>query len=297
MTRRGILLYAVCGLAWGIPFYLVGIIVRDLGPTLTVFLRMTVGALVLLPIAIRMGVLRSALQHWRWVLLFALLQLAVPWWLVAGAQRELESGMTSLLMTAIPMFNIVFSQLGRRSEVVTPRRLIGLVLGVAGVALLVFIDHGSGRINLTAVAIVLLATTGYALAPRVVGARLIHVPSLGSVTLALMLSSLLWLIPAALDWPSRLPGMRVVAAIATLGVVCTAVAFISFFELIKEIGPTRTSFLAFINPTVAVIVGVVIGSESFTAGMAFGIPLILLGTYLAVVIPSSRIDDVADLAR
>jgi drug/metabolite transporter (DMT)-like permease len=111
MTKRGFILYVICGLAWGIPFYLVDIIVEELGPTMTVFLRITVGALILLPIAVRAGVLRKSLPYWKWILLFALLQLAIPWWLVANAQRQLESGMTSLLMTAIPLFTIIFARM------------------------------------------------------------------------------------------------------------------------------------------------------------------------------------------
>ena len=297
MTRRGILLYVLCGFAWGIPFYLVDIIVQDLGPAVTVFSRMAVGAIVLLPIALHLGVLGVAFANVRWVLLFAVLQLAVPWWLVASAQQHLESGMTSLLMTAIPMFNILISQIGGTKEAVSGRRLVGLISGVSGVALLVLIDHGAGRIDLTAVLVVLLATCGYAIAPRIVGAQLSHVPSLGAVTVALTLSAVIWMAPAALDWPTVLPSGRVLLAIATLGVVCTAIAFITFFELIKEIGPTRTSFLAFVNPAVAVLVGVFIGSEDFTAGMAIGIPLILLGTYLAVVVPRENVSEVTELAR
>lgn len=297
MLRRAMVLYVICGIAWGIPFYLVGLVVQDLGPTVTVFARMSVGALVLLPLAIRSGGLKLALAHWRWVLLFAVLQLAVPWWLVASAQQHLQSGMTSLLMTAIPLFNILLSQVGANAEVVSRRRLVGMALGVTGVSLLVLIDHGAGRIDLRAVLVVLLATCGYSVAPRIVGARLSHVPSLGSVSLALSISALLWLIPAVLDRPTSWPEPHVLLAVATLGVVCTAAAFVAFFELIKCIGPTRTSFLAFVNPAVAVLVGVFIGSETFTTGMAIGIPLIVTGTYLAVVVPRENVAEIVELAR
>lgn len=297
MARRASFLFLVCGVAWGIPFYLVGQIVPVLGPTVTVFARMAVGALVLLPIAIRSGALTAALAQWRWVLLFALLQLAIPWWLVANAQQHLESGMTSLLMTAIPLLNIVFSQIGPHAETVSRRRVVGMALGVTGVSLLVLIDHSAGRIDVGAVFIVLLATCGYAVAPRIVGSRLSQVPSLGAVALALGLSALIWLVPASVDLPRSLPGARTLLAMATLGVICTAVAFIAFFELIKCIGPTRTSFLAFVNPSIAVVVGVVIGAEAFTSGMAMGIPLILVGTYLAVVVPRDDLPEVAELVR
>lgn len=282
MSRRGLFLFIANSVIWGLPFWLTKVILTELSPSLIVFLRAGIAAAILAPLTWRSGALRKALSQWPWVLLFALAQIAIPWWLTGTAQKYLESSFTGLLMTAIPIIGLFFAFVAGEQQLFTKRSSAGLSIGVCGVTLLVGLDGFHSHLNWGAIALVLIATSGFAYAPRVVAKHLQEVPSLGAVALTVIMTAGIWSVPAAFSLPKHFPRPSVIVSVLVIGIVCTALAFWNFFELIKEIGPTRSTYLAFTNPMVAVIVGIVFAHEPLTLGLVCSFPLIITGTYLSI---------------
>jgi drug/metabolite transporter (DMT)-like permease len=137
-----------------------------------------------------------------------------------------------------------------------------------------------GHIDLLAVGAVLLTAVGYATGPLVLSHRLADLPSASVVFASLALSAIAWSVPAALSWPQHVSA-QAAASVAGLAVVCTAAAFLIFFALIGEVGPSRATVITFVNPAVAIALGVAVLGERFTTGMAIGFPLVLAGSVLA----------------
>jgi drug/metabolite transporter (DMT)-like permease len=157
--------------------------------------------------------------------------------------------------------------------------VFGLLLGIAGVAALVGLDVG--RADLGAVAAVGLVAVGYATGPLIISRSLADVPAMGVVAASLGLCAIGYAPIALAQRPAALPNGRVVAAVVVLGTVCTAVAFVTFFHLITEVGPVRATVITYVNPAVAVALGVAFLGESFTFGTLLGFVLVLAGSFLA----------------
>ncbi|CAB4656176.1 MAG: EamA family transporter [Actinobacteria bacterium] len=282
MSKRGWVLFLSNSLIWGIPFWLTKYLLTAFSPSTIVFLRAGIAAAILLPFTWRSGEFRKALKSWRWVLVFALAQMTIPWGLTNFAQRHLDSAFTGLMMTAIPIIGLFYAFVSGDKQVFSKRGIAGLLLGLLGVGTLIGFDSLSGRINMTAVAMVLIGTCGYAYSPRVVNRHLKDVPSLGAVSLTVLITSIFWSVPAIATWPDHGINLRIILAALVIGSLCTALAFWIFFELIREVGPIRTTYLAFTNPMVAVLVGVLVANEPMTTGILASFPLIVTGTYLAI---------------
>jgi drug/metabolite transporter (DMT)-like permease len=277
MSRRGWLLFAAMSLLWGVPYLLIRVAVRDLSPATVVFLRTALGALLLLPVAARRGVGRELLAHWRPLLAYSVVEVTVPWWLLTAAEEKLSSALSGLLIAAVPIFGVLLSRaLGE--ERVGPVRLAGLLVGVAGVGSLVGLQLG--HLDLLAVLAVLVTAACYATGPFVLNRRLADLPPAGVVAASLAVSAAVWAGPAVASWPASV-GVRPAAAVALLAVVCTAAAFLVFLALIAEVGPARATVITYVNPAVAIVLGVAVLGERFTAAMAVGFPLVLLGSVLA----------------
>jgi drug/metabolite transporter (DMT)-like permease len=279
MSRRGWLLFIAMGLIWGIPYLLIKIAVADLHPTALVLFRTTIGALLLVPLAASQGALRPLLRHWRAILLYTAVEVALPWFLLADAERRLSSSLTGLLIAASPSAGAVLVWLSRSRDRIDSRRIAGLALGFVGVAALVGLDV-SYR-DLGAVGEVLLVAIAYALGPLIIARRLSDLPPVGVVAASLGLTGLAYLPFGLLHLPAARPPVQVLLSVAILGVVCTALAFLLFFALIAEVGPARATVITYVNPAVALLLGVLILAEPFTVGAAVGFLLIVLGSYLA----------------
>lgn len=278
MSRRGWLLFAVMCVVWGVPYLLIKVAVAELAPTELVLCRTALGAAVLLPWAVATRALLPALRAWRPLLLFAVLEMAGPWWLLAHAERQLPSALTGLLVSAVPLVAAVAGRAVGEADRLDRTRVAGLVVGLAGVGLLLGFDVGGG--DVTAVAAVGLTVVGYAFGPLVVSRSLRDIPSQGVNAAALTVTALLFL-PLGARAYDGLPSGRVVVAVLVLGLVCTALALVLFFALIAEAGPHRALVITFVNPAVAVVLGLVLLGEPLTVGTALGFPLVLLGCVLA----------------
>lgn len=283
-TKRGWLLFGAMALIWGIPYLLIKISVDSYSPAAIVAGRTLIGAILLLPFAIRSGALRAAAKKWPWVLAFGLIEMAGPFFLLGNAEKTLPSGLTGLLVATVPLWATIFALLGGSKGALRPVRILGLLLGFAGVAVIVLLPGlgtaGSGW--LFAAGEVLLVAVLYAIAPFVVMHKLGDVPSLGSISLSLLIIGVGYL-PAAFLTQHEVPTVPATVSLVLLGIICTAIAFIVFFALIREVGPVNAPLFTYINPIVALILGVIILGEHVGVEMLIGAPIVLLGCWLAAM--------------
>ncbi|MCW2577272.1 MAG: cyeA [Modestobacter sp.] len=281
MSRRGWALFVAMSVIWGVPYLLIKVAVGDFSPVVLVFLRCVVGAALLLPWTVARGRLGTALrQHWRALLLFTVLEMTMPWLLLSWAEQSLSSSLTGLLVAGVPFVAALTARLAGDEDRLSPARVLGMVIGVVGIAALLGLDVGGAQ--LTAIAAVALVVVGYATAPMVISRRLPDVPGVTASAFALVVTAVGYApfavpqLGQAADAPAN-AWLSVVA----LGVVCTAVALALFFDLIREVGPQRALVITFVNPAVAVVLGVLLLDEPFTLGLAIGLPLVLVGCVLA----------------
>lgn len=272
------MLFATMGLIWGIPYLLIKVAVEDLSPAALVCLRTAIGALVLLPIAVARGGLGALLRSWRAVLAYTLAEVTLPWWLLADAERRLSSSLAGLLIAAVPLVGVVLAWGSGTDERLDGRRLLGLLVGFLGVGALLGLDL---RGDLTAVGEVGLVVAGYAIGPMIVVRYLGRVSTVGVVAASLVLTAIAYAPLAAAQWPASMPAPSVLAAVVVLAVVCTALAFVLYFALIAEVGTVRAQTITYVNPAVALVLGVAILGEPFTLGAAVGFFLIVVGLLLA----------------
>ncbi|GAB3601410.1 DMT family transporter [Microbacterium tumbae] len=266
-------------LIWGVPYLFIRIAVESYSPPAVVAGRTLIAALLLLPFAIRSGALRPALRKWPWVLAFGLIEMGGPFLLLGHAEQTLHSGPTGLLVATVPLFAALIALGGGDRTVLKPLRLGGLVVGFLGVAIVVA-GPGLAAGDLLAAGEVLLVAVMYAIAPFIVARKLGDVPSLGSITLALFAIGVIYL-PIGLATQHEVPTWNATAALIVLSVLCTAIAFLAFFALIREIGPVRAPLFTYVNPVVAILLGAVVLSEPITPGLAIGFPLVIVGCWFA----------------
>jgi drug/metabolite transporter (DMT)-like permease len=279
MSRRGWVLFTAMCVIWGIPYLLIRVAIRDFSPGTLVFARTVVPALILLPIALHRDMVRPLLPYWRILLVYTVVEIAGPWWLLPAAEQRLTSSLTGLLVAAVPLIGVVLMLIvGHTEDRLDRRRLLGLGLGLAGVVALVGIEvRGT---DLIAVGQVALTSLGYALGPLIIARRLSHLPALGVVAVSLTATAVGYA-PYGLTHLPTSVSVESAVSVVVLALVCTAVAFLLFFALIAEVGPARATVITYVNPAVAVLLGVVLLNEPFSAGIAVGFPLILLGSFLA----------------
>jgi drug/metabolite transporter (DMT)-like permease len=279
VSRKGWILFAVMCLVWGIPYLFIKVAVEEVSVPVVVFARTALGAVLLLPLALRSGQLGSLRRHWRPLVAFATLEMIVPWGLLSQAERKLPSSLAGLLIAAVPIISVVTARLTGGTERLSPRRWAGLIIGLGGVILLAAPDLGGG--SAVPVAEVLLVAIGYATAPLIAARKLADVPALPMTAACLGLGALVWLPAAVVTWPDQVPSGRALGALAALGVICTACAFLVFLALIREAGTSRAMVFTYVNPAVAVAAGVAFLAEPFTVTIAVSFALILTGSLLA----------------
>ena len=279
MTRRGALLFAAMSVIWGIPYLLIRVAVRDLDPTVVVLGRTAVGALVLLPFALRIGAFRAVAARWPVLLVYTAIEVAGPWWLLSDAEQHVSSSFAGLLVASVPLMGAVLGIAIGHDKHIGAARATGLGLGFAGVVTLLGVDVGD--IGFWPVIEILLVALGYAIGPVIVTRRLADLPAITTNTVVLGIAAAGYVVPGLARLPSSAPPAQAVWSVVALGVVCTALAFVLFFALIAEVGPARATVITYVNPAVALTAGVVFLGEPVTAGMVLGFPLILLGSFLA----------------
>jgi drug/metabolite transporter (DMT)-like permease len=279
MSRRGWAAFAAMSAIWGVPYLLIKIAVDDgVSPIFVAWGRVVIGAAILLALAARAGVLRGL--RWRWMAVLALVEIVFPFPLIATGEQRVSSSLAAIVIACVPLIVALIALRFHPAERASGRRLAGLFIGLGGVVALVGIDvAGKGR-ELVGVGFLIVAAIGYALGPIVIKSRLGGLDARASMGGSLAIAALA-LTPFALAAPGKAPTAEALAAIAVLGLVCTALAFVVFSVLIAEAGPGRATVITYINPVVAVGLGVVVLGEHPGAGAMLGLALILAGSWLS----------------
>ena len=281
MSKRGWSQFAIIGFIWGVPYLFLKIAVEEISPSVVVLGRVAIGAAILLPIAIKRKVLFIPRKYWPFVLLYTVTELIGPWYFITAAEQKITSGLAGLLVATVPIWAAILASIFGDKTVWHAGRLFGLIIGFIGVIAVVGIESLSGRQDIVAIGMVILAAMGYAYAINMITRRIPEVPGLGLNTWAMIITSIVFLPFAMNNWPTQRPSAEAIGSVVVLGVLCTAVAFILFFRLIAEVGPPRASLVTYLNTAVAVLLGVLILNEPFTLGIAVGLPLVLVGSYFA----------------
>jgi drug/metabolite transporter (DMT)-like permease len=279
VSRRGWALFAAMSVIWGVPYLLIKVAVGGVPVPVLVLARVGIGAALLLPVAIRRGQLGALRPRWRWLVAFALVEIVTPWLLLSEAERRLSSSMSGLLVASVPIVVVVLARLTGGTDRLTVTRWAGLLAGLGGVALLAGPTAAGG--DALSITEVMLVAVCYATGPLIASRKLGDLPPLGMTAACLGFASIVYAPLAALTWPAAAPSWQVLGALAGLAVVCTAAAFPLFFRLIAEVGPARASVITYVNPAVAVALGVSVLGERFTPAMAGAFALILGGSVLA----------------
>jgi drug/metabolite transporter (DMT)-like permease len=282
MSSRGWGLFAAMSVIWGIPYLFIKIAVDGgMPPALVAWGRVALAAVVLLPVAWRIGALRGARAWWPAAVAFAVVEIVVPFPLIASGEQHVSSSLAAILIASVPLMVAILAFRFDPDERAGGSRLIGLVVGLVGVAVLLGIDVAGRPDELLGALMILVAALGYAIGPFVVKRWLSGVHSLGPVTVAVVVSTLALAPLAVVSMPASAPSSGAIGSVVILGLVCSAAAFVVFFALIAEVGPGRSTVITYVNPVVALVLGVLLINESVGPGTVAGLALILGGSWLS----------------
>jgi drug/metabolite transporter (DMT)-like permease len=280
VSARGWILFASVSVVWGVPYLFIKIAVDDgLSPGFVAWSRVALAALVLLPVAWKLGALRGL--PLLWLVGFSVAEIAIPFPLIAFGEQRISSSLAAILIAALPLVVAFLSLRFAEAEKPTPARLAGMLVGLAGVVVLMGVDVGGSGSELIGAGAVLLATLGYAVGPLIVKRKFSDADPLGPVTAAMAISSIMLLPFGIRDFPTDGITGEALASVIVLGLVCSAAAFLLFFRLIAEVGPSRATVITYVNPIVALALGVAVLGEEVTAGAIAGLLLILAGSWLS----------------
>jgi drug/metabolite transporter (DMT)-like permease len=285
MSRKGILLFLAAGIAWGIPYFFIRIAVEHFSTESIVFGRVVIGAAVLIPFAIATKALLPALRAWPWVLAFAVIEMVIPWWLIVEAERHVSSGLAGLMIATVPFYGLLIGYFVQGDKSLRhPKTIIGLIVGFVGVALLVGIDTLAGHLDVVSILMLIAAAIGYAVAPAIAAEKLGAVPTAGVMSLSMAIVAAVYAGPALIKLPAEIaakPPVDAWVAIGVLGLICSALAFIIFFSLVREIGSARATTITYVNMAVALVLGIAFLQEPITPGILIGLPMVVAGSFWA----------------
>jgi drug/metabolite transporter (DMT)-like permease len=281
VTWRGWVVFAALGIIWGLPYFFIKVAVQEVSPFALAFVRVLLAALILMPIAWRRGALRSLAQHKAPIVAFGLIEFAIPFSLISLGERWISSSVTGILIAMVPLSIALIQRFFGIREALGGWRIAGLVVGFVGVAALLGTGPISGVLGWAGVGCMLVSTLCYAVGPLIIQRHLHGLDSIGPLAASLGVASAILLIPAALEIPSSLPSANALASIAVLGILCTAVAMLLMFYLVRHAGASRASVITYINPVVATLLGVLVLDEHLGIGGFIAFALILLGSWLA----------------
>jgi drug/metabolite transporter (DMT)-like permease len=279
VSARGWILFAAVSVVWGVPYLFIKLAVEDLSPGFVAWSRVMLAAVVLLPIAWRTGALRGLPV--RWLAGFALFEITVPFFLIAFGEVRVSSSLAAILIATVPLVVAALALRFDRDERPTRARFIGMLVGLAGVVALVGIDVGGRASELVGALAVLGGAVGYAIGPLIAKRHLTAGDPLGPVAGSLGIATVMLLPFAVAGLPTEAPDSEAVASVVVLGLVCTAVGFLLYLSLIAEVGPSRATIITYVNPVVALALGVAILDEHVTGAMVAGLLLILAGSWLS----------------
>lgn len=282
MTRRAWILMLVLAALWGASYMFIEIVLDGgLSSAFLVFARAALGALVLVPIAYSRGAFPAIRRHLPVLAAIALIHIVGPFLLITVGQHHVTSSMAGILIASAPIFTTLIAAFQAHDDRLGPVGIAGVVLGMFGITLLFGVDLSGTTETLLAGGGILLAALGYAIGSVIAKRRLADVPPVG-IAAATIGFGTLWLAPVApFTAPESVPSLGTLAALLVLGAGGTGVAFLIFYILNADVGPSRASIVAYIAPFFSVVYGVTLLDEPFGVGTAAGLVLILAGSWLA----------------
>ena len=275
--------FVALGAIWGSSFMFMRLAVADFGPVATATLRVSLGALFLLPLLLWRGQWPALRARWRAIFFVGLLNSGIPFALFAFSLLTITTGLSSIINATVPMFGalVAWLWLGERPG---RWRIVGLVLGFIGVSLLAWDQAGVRETDvhpIWAMLACLGACISYALAASYTRLYLHDVPPLAAATGSQIGAALGMALPALWLWPQQTPSQAAWLSLLVLGALCTGVAYLLYFRLLGSSSPTRALAVTYLIPLFAVSYGVTLLDEPFTPGMGLSALVILLGTAMA----------------
>jgi drug/metabolite transporter (DMT)-like permease len=278
---RGWAAFVALGIIWGLPYFFIKLALQDVSPLILAFSRVVLAAAILMPIAWQRGALRSLGLHKMAILAFGLVEFAIPFTLISLGERWISSSVTGILIAMVPLSIALIQRFFGIREALGTWRVFGLVVGFVGVAALLGTGSISGALGWAGVGCMLLSTICYAIGPLIIQRHLQGLDSIGPLAVSLLVAGVILAVPAAMEFPSRMPSAVALLSIAVLGTVCTAIAMLLMFYLVRHAGASRASVITYINPVVATLLGVWVLDEHLGIGGYIAFALILLGSWLA----------------
>jgi len=283
MSRKSALIFALVGFLWGIPYLFIKVAVDEetgFSPAIVVFGRVLIGAAILIPLAMKDRSIFAALRGGKYVAFYALLEMVIPWILIGTAEQKISSGLAGLLIASVPIWSNLITYFQGDQEALEKNRIIGIGVGFIGVVLIVGIESLTGSSDPLSIAMVVVAAIAYAYAIIMIRQKLPDVSGIAINGVAMAMTAIFYLPFTIALWPDHSIAPEATYSVIALGIFSTGLAFIYFFTLIDDIGPTRASMVTYWNTAIAVILGILILSEPLTAGIAIGLPLVMLGSWL-----------------
>jgi drug/metabolite transporter (DMT)-like permease len=282
MSARAWIAFAAVSTLWGIPYLFIKVAIDDgMPPVFLAWARVVLGAAILIGLSWRLGLLPSLRGRWRVLALLALVEITLPFPLIAAGEQGVSSSLAAILIAAVPLLVALLALRFDHAERATGRRLVGLVLGFVGVIALVGLDATGSGSELLGAGAILLAALGYAIGPMIIKRRLADVDPRASLGAALAIAAVLLTGPTLAAPPAAMPSAEAIVAVIVLGVLCTAMAFVFFGSLVAEVGPGRATVITYVAPIVAVACGVAVLGERPGAGAIAGLLLIIAGSWLS----------------
>ena len=281
MSARAWMLFAAVSVLWGIPYLFIKLAVEDLSPVMVAWGRIAVAFAVLLPYALHRGALRGLGSAWKPLLVYSVVEIVLPWPLIGFGEQRVTSGLAAILIAAVPLVVALMALRMDPDERAEGTRLVGLVVGFVGVVVLLGLDIAGRPGELLGALAILLAAVGYAAGPMIIKHRFAAMDPLGAVTASMGISALVLTPAAAFSTPAATPSGQTLISVIVLGVACSALGFLLFFALIADVGPGRATVITFVNPVVAVALGVILLGEGLGPSAVAGLLLILAGSWLS----------------
>lgn len=282
MSARAWTSFAAVSVLWGIPYLFIKVAVDDgVPPAFLAWARVVLAAVVLCALAWHRGLFGSLRGRLRWVVVYAVVEISIPFPLIAAGERHVSSSLAAILIAAVPLIIAVIAIRFDPAERVRGSRLVGLLIGFAGVIALVGIDVAGRSDELIGAMFILIAAVGYAIGPMTLNRKMNDIQPVAMMAASLAVASFVLAPFALLDVPDAAPSAEAIVAIVVLGLLCTAAAFVLFGGLLLEVGPGRAAVITYVAPVVAVALGVAVLGERPGVGAAAGLLLILAGSWLS----------------
>jgi drug/metabolite transporter (DMT)-like permease len=283
MSRKSALIFALVGVLWGIPYLFIKVAVDEengYAPAIVVFGRVLIGAAILIPLAIRDRSIFGAFRGIKYVAVYALLEMVIPWILIGTAEQKISSGLAGLLIASVPIWSNLITYFQGDKDALKASRIVGISLGFLGVVLIVGIETLTGSSDPLSILMVIVSAIAYAYAVIMIRNKLPDVSGIAINAVAMVLTAIFYLPFTIALWPDHTVSREATYSVIALGIFSTGIAFAFFFTLMADIGPTRASVVTYWNTAIAVVLGVIILSEPITVGIGIGLPLVMLGSWL-----------------